>query len=396
MLPRVKILFENGLIGSTDPIDDGVAGFICNGVAVTGKLDLNTAYLVKKLEDLSNLGITDDSNDENKRIYKAVQEFYSEAPQGSKLWLYVVAATTTMADMLDKDGTIGKAFINATKGEVKILAVVRSVDSEYEATIVDGLDSDVLAAAAKAQALAEWATENKYAPFFVILPGLSYQGTAASLKNLGEYAYNRVGIVIGDTVASSADACVGLLCGRIASIPVQRSVARVKSGAIAYTALYIGAVAAENGDPETIHDLGYICPRTFVGKAGYFWSDDKLATSATDDYALIPRRRTIDKAARIAYATLVNELSDEIQVTSEGKIPASVCKSLETMVESAVASGMPGELGTDPDKPADKGVKCHIDPEQVVVSTSKLNVQLRVKPFGYLKYIDVSLGFLVE
>ncbi|MBP5583290.1 MAG: DUF2586 family protein [Bacteroidales bacterium] len=396
MLPRVKIVFENGLIGATNPIDDGVAGFLCNGVAVADKLDLNTAYLVTKLEDLAPLGITSDVDDANKRIYKAVQEFYSEAPVGTKLWIYVVAAVTTMAEMLDKDGTIGKAFVNATNGAVKFVGVIRSVDSEYEATIVDGLDSDVLAAAAKAQALAEWATENKYAPFFTILPGLSFSGVPATLKDLSEYDYNRVGIVIGDTVASSADASVGLLCGRIASIPVQRSVARVKSGAIAYTALYIGAVAAENGNPEVIHDLGYICPRTFVGKAGYFWSDDKLATSPADDYALIPRRRTIDKASRIAYATLIEELSDEIAPTSEGKIPAAVCKSLETTVESAIVSGMVGELGTDPDDQTDKGVKCYIDPDQVVVATSKVNVHLRVKPFGYLKYIDVYLGFLVE
>ena len=174
MLPRVKIVFENGLIGATNPIDDGVAGFLCNGVAVADKLDLNTAYLVTKLEDLAPLGITSDVDDANKRIYKAVQEFYSEAPVGTKLWIYVVAAATTMAEMLDKDGTIGKAFVNATNGAVKFVGVIRSVDSEYEATIVDGLDSDVLAAAAKAQALAEWATENKYAPFFTILPGLSF------------------------------------------------------------------------------------------------------------------------------------------------------------------------------------------------------------------------------
>ena len=77
-------------------------------------------------------------------------------------------------------------------------------------------------------------------------------------------------------------------------------------------------------------------------------------------------------------------------------IPAAVCKSLETTVESAIVSGMVGELGTDPDDQTDKGVKCYIDPDQVVVATSKVNVQLRVKPFGYLKYIDVYLGFLVE
>lgn len=396
MLPRVKITFENGLIGANDPIDDGVAGMICNGSAVTGKLALLTAYLITSLDGLAALGVTNGESDANKNIYKAVQEFYSEAPEGSKLWLYVVDDTNTMAQMLDKDGTIGKDFINATKGEVKILTIVRKASESYEPTIVDELDSDVLAAAAKAQALAEWACENKYAPFFTILPGLSYSGTASELADLSEYGYNRVGILIGDTVSGSGDACVGLLLGRIASIPVQRSIARVKTGAISETELYIGSVVAENGNPDVIHDAGYICPRTFVGKAGYFWSDDKLATSASDDYALIPRRRTIDKAFRIAYKTLIEELSDEIALTTDGKIPAQLCKSLEAVVESAIVTSMGENLGTDPDDQTDKGVQCYIDPDQVVVSTSKVDVKLRVKPFGYLKYIDVYLGFKVE
>lgn len=396
MLPRVKITFENGLIGATDPIDDGVAGMICNGSAVTGKLALLTAYLITSLDDLAALGITNGESDANKHIYKAVQEFYAEAPEGSKLWLYVVADTNTMAQMLDKDGTIGNAFINATNGDVRILTIVRKAASGYTPTIADGLDSDVLAAAAKAQALAEWATDNKYAPFLSILPGLSYSGTASALSDLTEYSYNRVGILIGDTTSNSDDACVGLLLGRIASIPVQRSIARVKTGAIKNTALYIKDKVAEDGDPDVIHDAGYICPRTFVGKAGYYWSDDKLSTSASDDYALIPRRRTIDKAFRIAYKTLIEELSNEIALTSAGKIPAMVCKSLESEVETAVSSGMNGELGIDPDDQTDTGVQCYIDSDQVVVSTQQVNVKLRVKPFGYLKYIDVYLGFKVN
>lgn len=396
MLPRVKLSFESGLIGGTNPMEDGVAGMICNGTAVTSTLSLNQAYLVTKLDDLAALGITNGNSDANKHIYKAVKEFYAEAPEGTKLWLYVVADTNTMANMLDKDGTIGKAFINATNGAIRELTIVRKAAANYSPTIANGLDSDVMAAAAKAQALAEWAADNKFAPFFTILPGLSYSGTAASLSDLSSNAYNSVGILIGDTVSNSGDACVGLLLGRIASIPVQRSIARVKTGAIGESALYIKDKVAEDGNPDVISNAGYICPRTFVGKSGYFWSDDKLATSASDDYALIPRRRTIDKAFRIAYATLVEELSDEVAVTSDGKVPAPVCKSLEAVVESDIVTAMGENLGADPSDPTDKGVQCYIDPNQVVVSTSKLNVKLRVKPYGYLKYIDVYLGFRVE
>jgi hypothetical protein len=47
------------------------------------------------------------------------------------------------------------------------------------------------------------------------------------------------------------------------------------------------------------------------------------------------------------------------------------------------------------DDPQDTGVKCYIDYAQNVVSTGKMEIVLRVKPYVYAKYIDVKLGFMV-
>ena len=393
MLPRVKIYFENGLIGSTTPSEDGVAGLVATGVAVTNKFVLGTAYLITSLSGLSVLGITSGNADENKTIYKAVNDFYTEAPDGTKLWLKGVADTVTLANMMDVTLTPAKGLIDSANGAIKVLFAAKKDATGYTATIANGLDTDVTAAITKSQALGEYATDTKYAPLFTIIPGRHYSGVAADLADLGTGASNRVCVMIGDTVASSVDAAVGLLAGRIAAIPVQRSIARVKSGAIGATPLYIGAVTAESGAPDVINDGGYITFRTFVGKAGYYFTDDKLATAVTDDYALIPRRRTIDKAYRIGYQTLINELGDEIAVTDNGEIPASSVKSIQNAVETAIENNMAGELGADPSNPTDTGVICFIDHTQNVVSTSRLSVKLRVKPFGYPKYIDLYLGF---
>ena len=161
------------------------------------------------------------------------------------------------------------------------------------------------------------------------------------------------------------------------------------------TEMFINGVVAESGSPETIHGRGFICPRTFTGKGGYFWSDDSIATGPADDYCLIPRRRTVDKAARIAYLAMLEFVGDEIAVTADGKIVPSVCKNMETVVESAVINQMTskGNLSTDPDDPNDTGVVAYVDPDQNVVATSELNVSLRVRPYGYSKYIEVDLGF---
>lgn len=392
MLPRVKIYFENGLLGSVAPSDDGVAGLVATGVAVAETFALNKAYLLTSSDGLADLGVTVENNP---TIVKAVNEFYQEATQGSKLWIYGVADTVTLADMVDVAGTHGKAIINAANGTLNLLMLSKKDASGYTATIADGLDADVYAAITKAQALAVWATENKYAPLFVILPGRHYTGTPADLADLSTREDNRVCVLIGDSVSASKDAAVGLLAGRVSAIPVQRSVARVKSGSLSEDELYVASQVPEQAGPDLIHDAGFITFRNFVGKAGYYFTDDKLATAVTDDYALIPRRRVIDKAYRIAYQTLINELNDEIPTTSQGSIPAPFVKSVQNSVESAIENQMTarGELGNDPSDPKDTGVQCYIDHTQNVVSTSQLNVLLRVKPFGYPKYIDLYLGF---
>lgn len=395
MLPRVKIIYENGSFGGSDPSDDGVCGLIASGVAVGTTFVLGTAYLLTGLEGLAPLGITDAEADANANIYKTLKEFYTEAPVGSKVWLMGTANTVTMADWFDKTKTYAKNLIIAAKGAINFLITSKDDPSGYTATVVDGLDGDVATAKINAQALGNWAAETLYAPCFALIEGRHYSGTASSLDDLAEGELNRVGIVIGDTVSSSEGACMGLVGGRIADIPVQRSLMRVKTGAIQAANLYIGSKAAELGDPDLINDAGYICPRTFVGKAGYYWNNDKLATGADDDYQLIQRRRVIDKAYRIAYQTLVDELGDEIPVTDDGYIPAPICKAIQNKVETAIENKMTlyGNLGNDPGDPKDTGVNCFIDYKQNVVSTSLLKVKLRVKPYGYPKYIDVYLGF---
>lgn len=407
MLPYVKIDFANGAIGASEPMDDGVTGLVCTAVAVTQTVDgkqettftLDTPYLITKLDELVKKGITSDNADANATLYKAVKEFYDEAPEGSKLWIMGVADTVTIADIVDKTKDNAKKLLVAANGTIRTLAVKIKDKRDYTPTVTTGIDGAVRTAIVNAQGLAEWATETLFAPVMVLLEGRHYTGTAETLVanpiNTGNN--NRVGVVIGDTVADSKGAAVGLLAGRIASIPVQRSVARVRTGSIVATTMYIGSVASELGNPETINDCGFICPRTFVGKAGYYWSDDKLAAEASDDYSLIPRRRVADKAYRIAYTTLVNEIAEEISVTDDGKISAPVVKAIQTAVESAIVNNMTsrGNLGNDPSNPNDMGVECYINPDQNIIATSRLDVQVRIKPHGYSKYINVSLGFKV-
>jgi hypothetical protein len=317
------------------------------------------------------------------------------AETGTEVWLMAFAPTVTLTDMLDPLNVTGYATKLIIAGGGRIRGIIATKNpTGYSPTITGGLDTDVHTAVPKAQLLAEWA-KDIMAPIFVLIEGKSFSGTASALTNYTQSNFNRVGILIGDTVTGGTSACMGILAGRIASIPVQRHIGRVKDGPIASLTAFIKTTVVELADPESIHNYGYITLRKFVGRNGYFFSDDVMCTLPTDDYHTLTARRTIDKAYRIAYDTMLNELLDEMPVNDDGTIAVTKAKSIETKVENAIINSMTvnGELGNDPGNANDTGVSCYIDHTQNLVATGVLNVTLQVKPFGYAKYITVSLGF---
>lgn len=393
MLPRIKIFFENGALGQVAALADGVFGLLCTGATVASTFILATPYVLRSFDSLTALGVTSANNPS---LTKFVTEFYAEAGDGAELWIMAFPDTVKLSDMVDAtDATKGKSLINAANGKLTGLFVSRKPDVGYVPTITNGLDADVALAKANAQVLAEWSTNSKFAPIFVAIEGYAYSGNAVDLADLTTGSHNRVSIFIGDTVASSKSACIGLLAGRLASNPVHQNIGRVKDGAIATPTAFINTLAVDNADVEGIHNKGYITMRTFVGRSGYFFNDDFTATLPTDDYSHLTARRTIDKAYRIAYSTMLNELLDAVPVNADGTMQASLIKSYQSKVENDIALSMTanGELSADATNPSDRGVICYIDPAQNVVSTSKLNIKIRVRPFGYPRYVDIYLGF---
>lgn len=397
--PNVTIRFANGALGSVAASADGVAGIVVSGAAVAGKLETGKPYVLYSPDNLDALGVGEESGDPNRYLAQCVRQFYAEAGNGAELWLLVVPANTAVAAML---GDSAKTLLRAAKGRVRLVAALKPADPQAE--LEDGLAGDMPVAIAAAQTLGEWATETLYAPVAVLLEGRNYaDANAASLADLGEGESNRVGVVLGQVIESGAAAgsLVALVAGRCARIPVQRHIGRVRDGALALgsaTLTIDGTVAVENADLDTPNNRGYIVPCTHVGRSGYYLCDDHLATATGDDYHSLARRRVVDKAYRIAYDTLLDYLKDEVACNGDGTIAAAVAKAWEADVVAAIAGQMTaaGELGNDPADPKDKGVKCSVDRRQNVVATGKVLLSIGVKPYGYARYIEATLGFTAE
>ena len=389
-LPRVKINYLNGLLGTVPENQDGLLMLaVLGSTAVSTTFVLGTPYRIIQPAGLDALGITSTNNP---RIVELVKQFYAEAEEGTPVYVLGLSGTS-MTDVCDVDSGSLKGVIVSLRGALR--GIVLASASTSTPTVTEGLDPDVFTALPKAQALADYAALTLYAPLFVMLEGRAYAG-ASGLRDLSSSAYNRVGIFIGDVVASSKNAAVGVLAGRIASVPVQRNIGRVASAALAPEKLYLGANLVDDSmaDVEAIYAKGYITPRIYAGLAGYFFTDDRLAVASTDDYAHLTARRSADKAARIAYATLLNFLLDEIAVNTDGTMQQPVLKSWQAAVETAVDAQMTasGELSVVDGS----GCRFYIDPAQNVLSTSKIEGSLRIRPYGYARDIIANIGFLTS
>lgn len=389
MLPRIKISYMNGQLGTVGESPDGLFAIVCVATAVESKFVLEKGYSVRSLADVADLGITKDNN---KQLYKHLEAFYNEAENGTEVVVFGIPESEALTDVLNKDTGSARDLITSMNGKLRALFV----SGKPEVAGENGLAKSVFDALPVAQALAEWATADLYAPMFVILEGIGYAGSA-EVKSLAEEAYNRVGVVLGDNLKNSTGACLGTLAGRLSQIPVHRNVGRVRDGALYPPAMYLGD--REVGEAISLvaglYDKSYITPRTYVGKSGYFFADDRLACKSTDDYAHITNRRVIDKAYRIAYDALLEYMLDEIEVNEDGTMQTGVIKAWQQSVENAINRSMTaaGELSSGD---SGEGCECYIDAKQNVLATSKVEVVLRVRPYAYARDIDVQLGFLVN
>ena len=378
----------NGMLGTVSESADGLLALVISATAVSDTFALNTPYTIYRPDGLKELGITKTNN---AKVVDVVTNFYNEAEEGTKVVVYGVAASDTMTALCNKNTGALKDLILDMNGQLRGIVIVPGAEP---ATGADGLDADVFSALPVAQALAEYATTQLYAPLFIALPGIGYDGS--SVLDLSSENYNRVMVVLGDQEDSTMDVDMGTFAGRVAMTPVQRNIGRVKSGSIYPNKMYLGdkLIGLQTDVLEALHDKRYVCPRRYAGRSGYYYADDCMACDPTDDYASLANRRVIDKAYRIVYNTLLDCILDELEVNDDGTLRSDVIRYIEQNVEDAIDAAMTanGELSSNSNG---EGCTCFINPDINVLATSKLEVAIKVRPHGYARDIDVKLGFLV-
>lgn len=386
MIPRIEIKQMNGALGLTGGGNDGVAGLVIGCDPGATGITVGDIFILRSIDDARTAKL-----DEIAYAYQQIKEFFYEAGSGAKLYVLVASNTETLTNMADSASVnyYGKRLLDYAGGEISLLGVCRKPGAGYTATTTKGMDDDSISAVAKMQALAELYAE-AFKPFVGVVEGRKYQDSSAALDDLGEGSANYVGVVLSasselHTIDADASS-VGLVLGRASAVPVQRKVARVKDGGLSIAAAYLGSKTTEAGDWESVAEKGYIVVGQYAGLSGYYFIDDTLATVVTDDYRTISNRRVMNKMVRIVYQTYVNELNDDIEISTEGKLSPATAKYYQGIIDNAVNAQMTagGELSS---------FASFVDVNQNVLSTGTIRVRCIAIPKGYSQQIEVTLGF---
>ncbi len=139
---------------------------------------------------------------------------------------------------------------------------------------------------------------------------------------------------------------------------------------------------------EILADKAYMFLRRLVGIAGNYVYDTYTAVDITSDYYSLENNRVIQKAKRQIRKHLLPDLMRPLYVDEEGKLaPDTVAYFKSTTSTPLDRMRADGEISN---------YKVIVDPEQDVLTTSKLVIDVKIQPVGVARWITVNIGYTVK
>lgn len=386
---RLTINRENGNVPKALEGEDHVSGLVFYTEAlptakegVDGFSDTERIKAISTIDRAEAMGITADAEDWDIRVlhYQLSEAFRLNA--GISLYVGIFEQS--------EDFTEVKTMQNYSDGrlrQVGIWAGGRALSAD-----------DLTAIQAVADALD---TEN--APLSVI-----YSPKVTSVNDLptdlAKAGLNRVSVVIaqaGSGIGAElyADAknagkasvgIIGVVLGVLSAAKVHQAISWVGGFPTGVTMPAFGdGTLYRSVDKAAIEQLDaarYIFLTTYPGIAGSYLNDSHTMDEATSDYAYIEAVRVMDKAVRGIRVYVTPELGGNVYIDPDtGKLQPYSCAHLEGVAKLALEEMVKGSEIS--------GYLVAVDPEQDVLSTSTIEIVVKIVQAGVTRKINVKIGY---
>lgn len=388
----VKFIKQNGGLGRTLAGETHISALIVYGETAVAK------QVITSTEQLAELGITATSNPV---LHYHISEFF-RVNEGAKLYFQSVLAS-------DGNYTEVKVMQTFAQGSIRQFGIC-----DFKTPV-----SSLTASVGKLDEIAKelW-TLNTPASFLASFKIAS--ADIANLPDLHTLSVENVSVVLGQDGSGrggfiaktmSSISCIGTVLGATSKAQVHESIAWVErqnlvtrlpydkeltGGNLQARELDVSALCdgSKIGDYtplqlQQLNDKGYLFGIKHTGIVGTFLNDSFTATALNSDYAYIENNRTISEAVRGINKVLVPKISSPMYVDPDtGLLDETSVSALEGLCDEVLAQMQRnGNIS---------GFKVSINPNQQVLSTSKLEVVLRIIPVGTLREIEVKIGLTLK
>lgn len=198
------------------------------------------------------------------------------------------------------------------------------------------------------------------------------------------------GAALATSLSMKVIPAIGAVLGAMAKAKVHESVAWVERFDFSDgTELATIRTAAGTNNPSDAtvsawDDKQYLMLQKDHSVSGTFLADSWTATDPTSDYVTIENNRTIQKVIRQLLRKLAPQQNRPVYVAPNGTLRIDTIKFWEALAaESLTVMQSAGEISS-------YGV--YINPNQNVLATSEVVLEIRVQPVGVAREIIVNLG----
>ena len=313
-----------------------------------------------------------------------ISEFFRIQPKGS-LYIGIWSSSSSYTEI--------QTMQDACDGKIRQLGIFR--DTTYSAgdtTTIQGV-CNTLAGLHK--------------PLSVIFAGdIKAVTDLTTLTNLASYTNQNVSVVIGQdgagqgnylyTTQSKSITCLGATLGAVAFAKVSEDIAWISKFNIS-NGFECDTLKFANGDSvkttsqsklNTLDNYRYIFLINYVGIAGSYFNDSHCAIAVSSDYAYIENNRTIDKAIRGIYSSMLPNLNSPLTLNADGTLKDTTVSYFESQAEINLQ-----QMVRDNELSA---FDVTIDPTQNVLSTNNLTIAVKLVPVGVARQITVNIGFTLS
>jgi len=316
-----------------------------------------------------------------------ISEYFRLQPKGSLyVGIYAIPATYTFSEI--------QTIQQFSNGVVRQLGVYKD-SAAFAIGDVTAIESIVSI------------LQGLHMPLNVIYAGdLSGVSDLTTLTDLNTLTANNVSVVISQDGAAQGNflyktygksiTTLGACLGAVSLAKVSEDIAwankfNISNGIECDTIAFAnGSLLStySQGTLNTLDNRRYIFLIKYVGLAGSYFNDSHTSIAVTSDYAYIENNRTIDKAIRGVYSSLISYLNAPLVLNSDG-----------TLKDTTVAF-FTSQAGVNLDqmvRDADlSNYSVSIDPTQNVLATSNLTITVKLLPVGVARQITVNIGFTTK